>query len=247
MNHFWKSERLDIVSELFLKEDKDNAWIYTVGAVNGSLDLLRKMIYKIEETGLGKNDKVVFLGNVIGDTEDTPKIISMLKEYKAKRPQQVIIIRGLNEQRMAASRSTFFLSDKGQGLIDAYRYRYGMGTPRKSPYVDKRQLIQDRRWLDFLPSFYQNENYFFVHASINPEMALHKQHIGALFHKNEQFMKCTRVYPKLIVSLVPQEKSEIRVNRIGIGMGKEDGTQLSCVIFNSKIKDKPVGQLIVEK
>ena len=29
MNHFWKSERLDIVSELFLKEDKDNAWIYT--------------------------------------------------------------------------------------------------------------------------------------------------------------------------------------------------------------------------
>ena len=247
MSLFWKNERLEIVSDTFLKEDKNNSWVYTIGSINGSLELLRKIIYKIEETGLCKNDKVVFLGNIIGDTEDTPKIIAMLREYKHKRMKQVVILRGLNEHRMASSRATYLLSESGKALIDAYRYRYGMENVRKSPYVDKKQIILDRRWLDTLPSYYQNENYFFVNSGINPDIPLEKQHVGALFHMREVFWKSPKIYTKLVVSAIPETKSEIRANRIGLGTGSKEGEQLSCVIFNSKIKDKPVGQLLVEK
>lgn len=231
MSHSKKSN-LSIRDKSELKEDPSKGWIYAVGHIHGDDAKLVQMISKIEETGLAANDKIIFLGNLIGKQGDSHRTLAILKEYKSLRPDQVQIIRGANEQHFVQSRAPFFSSDVGKSI--SYSYRSGPSHILKARFGSPNVLgmLEDRHWLNTLPCYLQTEKYFFVSSGVSPHMTLAKQPIGCFMFIGQPFYESNVVFDKVVVYSYPAEKQEIKNNRIGIAWNEKE---LSCVVLNDKM------------
>ena len=235
ITHHFKENKmaLSMLHHSFLKEDASKDWIFTVGNIKGNHTLLEKMIDKIEDTGLAKNDKVVFLGDFIGQCGDNRAVISMLREYKKLRPLQVNIILGDDEQRLIQARGSFFTTPVGRQVTWSYRQSCMPLISTRYGSLDVMALKEDRHWLNSLPYYLKTKKYFFVHAGVNPNTpTLERQNVGSFPFIDEPFYASDVVYDKTIVYSSLDMKPFIKANRISVGRGNNE---LSCLILNDKL------------
>lgn len=229
---------LKVQDSCLLREDKSKSLIYTIGNINGDLGLLQETIESIEEsTLLASNDKIVFLGNFISAKGDSSEVISLLKEYQEARPDQVVIIRGANEQRMIQSKRNFYQSELGKAVLKCYRIPVSMYTQLYKNRLDIKRYMEHVSWLSELPMCFQSEKFFFVHAGVDPEKDLQKQMMGGFMFISNDFYKSQKMFSHLVVHSVPEGKSCIKQNRIGIGCADELG--LRCFVLNDKKSQLP--------
>ncbi|QER41821.1 serine/threonine protein phosphatase [Thermodesulfobacterium sp. TA1] len=199
--------------------------MFAIGDIHGCLDSLEALL-EILPVDWG-HDLVVFLGDYI-DRGESPKgvverIVSLKKEY----PDRVITLKGNHEWMFER-----FLEGKD---VELFLYNGGEVTIRDYYNPEKRMIeIPTEHQLFFkdLKLFFENKDYFFVHAGINPYKPWDKQTEEDFLWIRETFYGSTKPLPKTVVfGHTPFITPFVGPNRIGIDTGCIYGGFLTAVML----------------
>lgn len=229
-----------------LRVDHDTAFTFIIGDAQGRSDLLTKMFAKIENNPshlpFAANDKVVILGNYIHETGNMYDLLQVLKDYKFRRDEQVVLLRGRTEQRLLKFKKNFFTSPIGKNLIDSYRYKpvntrpYGVNW--KDPdKIEAVALQRDLNWLAKRTSkYYETDKFFVCSAGVNPNLTLDEQYLNSLMCLGNSMKGSEDKLTKRIIHGHTYEgvKPKIGKKRISLNTNVSENGVLYCTVMNNK-------------
>ena len=228
--------------------------VYAVGDIHGCKSLVDNMHDKIVETSkkIQGEKLLIYLGDYIDRGPDIKATIQSLIDFKPKDFTKVFLL-GNHEQMLlefiAGSRNSpyIWISNGGLETLESY------GTDI-SKYIDNTmELSFDKKireeFIEFLPFSHKDffnqlqfnfiwEDYFFVHAGINPSIPLDRQEKETmLWTREKSFFNPKMTYNKIIVhGHTPAEKVEHYPFRINLDTGSFYSGKLSCLkIENGKL------------
>ena len=204
--------------------------VYAIGDIHGRLDLFRALIEAVEadDAAQGPADTtVVLLGDLVDRGPDSAGVIAAAREWQARR--KVRIIAGNHEEMFLQSLTKtdvlrHFLRHGGRETILSYGVsaaEYTVAT------LDEVQALMARAVpeaeFDYLRSFEDTiviGDYAFVHAGIQPGVAIGAQRTSELRWIREPFLSAKSDHGKVVVHGHTIDRDvQFRANRIGIDTG----------------------------
>lgn len=141
---------------------------YAFPDIHGRLDLLLRAWEMVQPT---PEDKVIFMGDMIDRGPDSKGVVEFIMDKQQKNPDQVIVLVGNHEQ--------FLLDAVLHGLFDGWLYpgNGGIQTLKSygvplTNYRSAHTYITPEvvKWIGSLPTYYEDEEFFFSHAPIEKGM-----------------------------------------------------------------------------
>lgn len=199
----------DIVS------DPSSVHLWVVGSLKGDLDYLEYAVMEIEShPNFCSNDKIIFMGDILGKGLNNRRVLEKLKEYQETRPNQIHILRGSSEHQFIMTRVSFFISKVGKSLISNYTM---LSQILRSETINIKDLIRMRDWFKTFPSIIETNNYFFVNGGIVSTKSLKEQNPHAVMFVHDVTDKDKLTYDKVIVHST--KENEFNKNCIGVNSG----------------------------
>ena len=219
--------------------------IYVVGDIHGQAASLKAVMRKISShasTRPTRNIVTVFVGDYIDRGLHSKEVIETL--ITAGELGTIVALRGNHEELMLSS-----LADNANmkewcavgGIQTMFSYGidvselmvgrgYDVARAALREAVPKAHLA----WLAGLPSRYEQGDYFFCHAGIDPERPLCAQEETDLLWIRQKFTRSEKPYSKIIVhGHSPVGHVDVRHNRINVDTGAFATEVLSCVALES--------------
>ncbi len=228
--------------------------VFAVGDIHGCKELLNVIHNKIIE--VSKNNEgeklLIYLGDYIDRGPDIKGTIQTLIDFQPENFTKVFLL-GNHEQMlldfMAGKRNSLYiwLGNGGLETLESY------GSDVNS-YIDHSMELKDeelirKQFTRLLPSAHKNffnqlilnyewDDYFFVHAGINPDLPLDKQEKETMLWTREKIffnpkMTCSKI---IVHGHTPVEKIEKYPFRINLDTGSFYSGKLSCLkIENGKL------------
>jgi serine/threonine protein phosphatase 1 len=156
---------------------------YAVPDIHGRFDLTLAAVDLIAADVAARGRppfKIVFLGDYVDRGPESAQVVELLRTMQRDATTKVIVLRGNHEDIMVQT-VTSRVPDTawwyGNGG-DATMRSYGLPTPRDFKHDFCRtgeqreglaRLMDDARWLDALPLWYEDEHRVYVHAGIPDE------------------------------------------------------------------------------
>lgn len=243
--------QLKILSHTELVDDKDGGNIHIIPDVHGSRAMLRTALQHIENFPLAKNDKIIVMGNFIGEAGNTKDVIALLRTYEAFRKEQLVVLRGQTEHELLLTKKKFFQTKGGTKIINHYRNHPNASGPLMNE-IRMSDLLTDIAWLAQRPSFYMSQNFLFVHSGVSPTVALHKQdtqtciYIQKPFHKyQDTFHRKDTIGNNVPLKVVHSNttapfqsgKPQFLNNRIDVGVLVDPGKEMAVVTMGDSGKN----------
>jgi serine/threonine protein phosphatase 1 len=92
-------------------------------------------------------------------------------------------------------------------------------------------------FLETLPTFFEMDDYYCVHAGIRPGLPLAQQKDEDRLWIRQEFLTYTKPHPKMIIhGHTPCDAVEIYSNRINLDTGAYASGQLSCLVLEGKTR-----------
>ena len=221
--------------------------VYVVGDIHGCHKELIHLQNKIEKDAKKRSGAklLIYLGDYV---DRGPAVMDCIQSLIDFRPHDfsIIYLLGNHEQMLldflAEKKSSLYIWLGNGGLETLKSYGNKMDG-----YIDETMELQyDERirdnFLRLLPSShkdffhqlqlsYEWENYFFVHAGIDPDTPLHKQKKDTLlWTRDPKFLDSKKQFEKIIVHGHTPGNSIIRKNnRICLDTGVFFSGKLSCI------------------
>lgn len=220
--------------------------VYAVGDIHGRLDLLDELLARIEADNAARDTAdttLIFLGDLIDRGPDSAQVVQRLLDL-SRHASGIRFLLGNHEE-------VFLKAMKGDAKALAFSLRIG-GKPTVLSYgineadynaADYSELLDLLRarvpaaHLQFLTGFEDLiviGDYAFVHAGIQPGLALDAQVPATLRWIREEFLTADTAFEKIIVhghSIV--DNVEERVSRIGIDTGAYATGRLTAMGFEN--------------
>lgn len=151
---------------------------YAVGDVHGMADALTRALGWIKEDAAGVPHRIVFLGDYVDRGPESRRVIDILR---MGHPNW-IILKGNHEDLMA--RAVVYKED-----VDLWIVNGGSETLANYDNTEDSQaaLLDDAKWVDSLPLFFDDGVRFFCHAGVDPTRALNEQHERTLVWDREWY------------------------------------------------------------
>lgn len=212
---------------------------FAVGDIHGCYDELMLLMEKLKkEAKLDyEKDVVVFVGDHIDRGPKSKQVVTQLMKWKEKYPHWQFLY-GNHEDLMLDA-----LIGNGQ-IYQSYDLWWMQGgketaqsyiPPDRTMYEKAISSVKDSipwkhlDWLRNLPYYYENEDYFFVHAGIPPKLTLGEFKLKidqndaetkkqAIWIRDE-FIDNTKYWGKKIIyghTVVPSFQPVVKENKIGI-------------------------------
>ena len=226
--------------------------VFAIGDIHGCKDLLDKIHSKILKASKHTTGEklLIYLGDYIDRGPDIKGTIQTLIDFNPPNFKKVFLL-GNHEQMLleffskSQNSPYIWLSNGGLTTLESY----GMDI---SKYID---LTMDlcgydeirKELLGLIPSIHQEffnqlqlnyewNNYFFVHAGINPDFPLDKQEKETmLWTREKHFFKPTMQYEKIIVhGHTPKENIEKFPCRINLDTGSFYSGKLSGLLIEDQ-------------
>jgi len=197
------------------------ARIFAVGDVHGCLDKLEKLFSKID---VAREDTVIFLGDYIDRGPEPRGVVDYLLDI-AGRGWKTLFLMGNHED-------LFFDYLKGGTNRDLFLINGGWSTLISYGYPEKFTDLPESHQLFYeqLLSFYETEDYFFVHAGFAPEKSLKNQTKEDLLWIREEFYLSSFDFGKTVVfGHTPFNRVFYGRKKIGIDTGAVYGGFLTCL------------------
>ena len=228
--------------------------VFAVGDIHGCRDLLQNMHKKILESSQNVEGKklLIYLGDYIDRGPDIKGTVQTLIDFQPENFTKVFLL-GNHEQMlldfMTGKRNSLYiwLGNGGLETLESY------GSDVNS-YIDHSMELKDeelirKQFTRLLPFSHKNffnqlilnyewNNYFFVHAGINPDLPLEKQEKETmLWTREKSFFNPKMTCSKIIVhGHTPVEKIEKYPFRINLDTGSFYSGKLSSLkIENGKL------------
>jgi serine/threonine protein phosphatase 1 len=220
--------------------------IYAVGDIHGCLDLLNKLLARIN-TDIALRPTVrpvyVFLGDYIDRGSSSRQTIDRLIEHGARN--ESIFLKG-NHELIALK----CLTD--QALFDQWLRLGGLetlvsyGVPRET-LANGQQIVEVQsafhsalpqahfRFFRDLQNSFVCGDFFFVHAGVKPGVELSRQKESDLLWIREEFLSSNDDFGKIIVhGHTPASEIEVQPNRINIDTGAFATGRLTCLVIEGE-------------
>ncbi len=201
--------------------------IYAIGDIHGNLDLLRRLLEKIQPD-LAR-DQLVFMGDYI-DRGPTPRgVVDYVLDLKRQaQPQEVICLKGNHE--------AMFLNFLQGRDLELFLYNGGISTLRDywgENWERRDQLVlppEHRKFFEELRLYYETPDYLFVHGGLKPGIPPAEQDEETLLWIRGDFIASLEDFGKKIVfGHTPFQQPLVMPNKIGIDTGAAYGNRLTCL------------------
>jgi len=228
--------------------------VFAVGDIHGCKELLNVIHNKIIEASKNKEGEklLIYLGDYIDREPDIKGTIQTLIDFQPENFTKIFLL-GNHEQMlldfMAGKRNSLYIWLGNGGLETLESYGSDMNS-----YIDhsmelKGEELIRNQFTRLLPFSHKNffnqliinyewDNYFFVHAGINPDLPIEKQEKETmLWTREKNFFNPKMTCSKIIVhGHTPVEKIEKYPFRINLDTGSFYSGKLSCLkIKNGKL------------
>jgi len=198
--------------------------IFVVGDIHGCLEMLKRLIDKIEWDPA--NDRLIFIGDYIDRGENSKGVI----DYILKLKENTSLIQCLigNHEQMFLD----YLSgvDPESSLLNG-----GLSTLKsyeKARQSQNNPLIPYSH-LDFFSSLLpmiELERYYIVHAGFRPHISIEDQDLNDMMWIREEFIYSDYYFGKVVIfGHTPFHSPVIMKNKIGIDTGAVFGNYLTCL------------------
>jgi serine/threonine protein phosphatase 1 len=220
-----------------------NQRIYCIGDIHGRADLLQQLHQQILTDANNYKGKktIVYLGDYIDRGEQSRQVIELL--ISNPLPDFIsIYLMGNHEQILLSfleypESSAAWLSFGGKQALNSYGIPLAHVPTMREVVELAKQL--DRKLPDTHRSFLQNcatswqcGSYYFVHAGIDPNIALDKQGLDDQLWIRGEFLESNKDHGAIVVhghsiTFMP----ELLPNRIGIDTGAFSTGVLTCLVL----------------
>jgi serine/threonine protein phosphatase 1 len=221
--------------------------VYAIGDIHGRLDLLERLhdmiTQEISRAPRTLRIEVVYLGDYIDRGPDSKAVVDLLLRGRLAGAE-IITLLGNHEQALLA-----FLEkpESGSAWIyyggDATLASYGINVDPMAPrskelltsYAERLQRALPAEHLEFLKALalrYENGDYLFVHAGVDPKRPLDQQDKLDLIWIREAFTDSAKFCGKVVVhGHTITADPVVRPNRIGIDTGAYVSGRLTCLVL----------------
>ena len=204
---------------------------YVIGDIHGCSDLLSELLEKI--IPLANDDTVVFIGDYIDRGVDSKGVIDIVLKLRAEH-HRVITLMGNHEfMLLGAIRGNGqneFLKMGGDATLKSYDI-----PPESINDLAARLPSNHLAFLEDLLPYWEDENYIYVHAGLQPGVHLTQQSPDWLFWSREEFIHSSYNYgKKVIYGHTPYDTPKMDDNKIGIDTGAVYGNTLTCLVLPEK-------------
>jgi serine/threonine protein phosphatase 1 len=201
--------------------------IYAIGDIHGNLDLLQRLLEKIQPD-LAR-DQLVFMGDYIDRGPDPKGVVDyVLDLQRLADPQPVICLKGNHE-------AMFLNFLKGQDP-QLFMFNGGLNTLRGYwgedwDYQDQLVLPPEhRKFFEELRLYYETPDYLFVHGGLKPGVPPAEQEEDDLLWIRGDFIASMEDFGKKVVfGHTPFRQPLLMPNKIGIDTGAVYGNHLTCL------------------
>lgn len=169
--------------------------IFCIPDLHGKLHELSIILDRILPLRNDKNskDKLIFLGDYVDRGKNSPGIIDLLIKLKEKYQDQIVFLRGNHEELMLhscgggkgwdpmlPSAYSMWINNGGDSTIQQYAKRKNVEIKDVKTLASWRAVsFVDKEHLNFIEketlSYYELDNYIFVHAGCDPYIPLKDQ------------------------------------------------------------------------
>lgn len=210
-----------------------------ISDIHGELKLFKKLLKKVKYSA--DKDQLILLGDYVDRGPDSKGVLERVMELKKKG---AIVLKGNHDDMMVSAvdnkPDAWERWKRGGALSTLQSYDssiHSMMLPETDEFKNHISFIRD---MDY---FYEQDNYIFVHAGIQPDLPLDEndQHtflwIRELFYEKYADYK-TVVFGHTPVSIIRQNKDHSiyfgENNIIGIDGAATYGGQLNCLELPSR-------------
>lgn len=202
--------------------------ILSIGDIHGCLDKLKALMDVIDWNP--DEDLLIFIGDYVDRGQDSSGVLDFLIDLANQSPNVICLI-GNHEKMfldyLAGKNTQTFLLNGGYYTIESYG-----GTDADIPqaHVD---------FLKSLRTYYETDEYIFVHAGLRDNVPLDQQSMKDMLWIREDFITSSFDHGKVVIfGHTPLPKPMVSSSKIGIDTGAVYGGELTCVelpdvIFNA--------------
>ena len=227
----------------------DFSQIFVVGDIHGCNDLLKQIHKKIidKSNNVRGNKLLIYLGDYIDKGLLIKDTVQTILYFQPKNFKCIFLL-GNHEQMMLDFINNIpdslylWILNGGNKTLDSYgvnEISFIKDETIRNKFVNN--IPKDHyHFFNNLLLSYQWGNYFFVHAGIDPNIALDKQDKNTLiWQRDKKFFFNNKAFEKIIVhGHTPQPKVENLAYRINIDTGAFYTGILSCLIIDTKSDER---------
>jgi serine/threonine protein phosphatase 1 len=211
-----------------------------IGDVHGCFDKLVRLLGRCRLRCGPRPMQLVFVGDYIDRGPQSRRVVELLIETQAAAPDRVICLRGNHEAMALAAAAeggemeALWLINGAAATLDSY----GIAQAAELPTAHL-------QWLRSLPLSYDDGRRYFVHAGVDPHLALAQQREHDQLWIREPFLHYQGDYGRLVVhghTPLPGGRPDLHANRLNLDTGAVFGGPLSAAVFNDT-ETAPVGFL----
>jgi serine/threonine protein phosphatase 1 len=198
--------------------------IFIVGDIHGCLDMLKRMLEKIQWQP--ENDRLIFLGDYIDRGDDPKGVVEFILELE-KLSSRIQCLVGNHEAAfldyLSGKEKKLFLMNGGYRTLESY------DATREGP---DNHLVPASH-LDFynsLEKYLELEDYYVVHAGFRPGVPLPEQNFEDLVWIRDPFIFSAHDFGKRVIfGHTPFSEPLLLENKIGLDTGAVYGNKLTCL------------------
>ncbi len=223
----------------------DGTVVYAIGDVHGRLDLLEKMHDTIATETVGRDWRIVHLGDYVDRGPHSSGVMDLLANWAAA-DSRVLALAGNHDlgflDFLARPEPAGLFASYG-GVQTAQSYgvpldlndAQGFGLSARALAVAVPQSHKD--FLAALRFSVAFGDFFFCHAGIRPGIALDVQDKADLIWIRGDFHRYRELHPKVIVhGHTPVAEPEVLPNRVNVDTGAFSSGRLSALVIDGAQK-----------
>jgi serine/threonine protein phosphatase 1 len=213
---------------------------YAIGDVHGCFDKLVRLLGRCRLHCAARTMRLVFVGDYIDRGPQSRRVVELLIDTQRAAPDLVVCLRGNHEAMVLAAaaeesraEALWLMNGAAETLLS-----YGVRQAADLPSVHL-------QWFRSLPLSYDDGRRYFVHAGVDPQVALDRQSEHDQVWIRGPFLRHEGEYGRLIVhGHTPLEtaRPDLRSNRLNIDTGAVFGGPLTAAVFD-EAQDAPVAFL----
>jgi serine/threonine protein phosphatase 1 len=210
-----------------------------IGDVHGCYDKLVNLLDVIEREYKDGTYTLVFLGDYIDRGPDSNLVLEVVKRYREEKG--AVALKGNHEDLafdFGPLGQQIWLQNGGVQTLQSYGWR-DIGDDLD--YSNARgKFYAANMWLKELPTWYETDRHYFVHAGIAGWESLEDQTDEYRLWIRDDFLKDKHKHPKYVIhGHTPGYEVDVCDNRCNLDSGAVFGGKLSAGVFSSE-QDTPI-------
>lgn len=211
---------------------------FVITDVHGCYDQLLVAMAKIKHASHGRPYRVVFCGDYVDRGPESAKVVKYVRSYVGSSEGIAVALKGNHED--------IFWSAMNIGSMDKLDTWYANGGKQTEDSYkgDMRAMARDAEWLHSLPTSFETDHYYFVHAGVSPRYSLAdqpdsvKMWIRGWDRDDHDFGK------HIVYGHTPRTLPMLRTNSTGLDTGACYDGVLTVGVFDAKKRGGPIELLV---